>query len=113
MKVALQEASAVIVIGYSFGIQDDGSLADWRSFNVLRDAFAEKPPTPILVVNPSGQNLADLLEESLEIKCVTCFPVYWHRLVAAMDILMATAQEYSLNVCKKNIGHILRRYGKN
>lgn len=68
----------VILIGYSFGLQNvSGELDDIESFEFLM-SLLRKFPKPVLVIDPNPQLLMDRIESSIKRDCLFFLPYKWN-----------------------------------
>lgn len=83
-------ATALIVVGYSFGMTSDG-FDDGASFRMVRDLLRDKQ-VDVAIADPggSGERLAEALTEETRSNRVFYVPVYWHLFARA---LLATARQ--------------------
>jgi hypothetical protein len=71
------DRAAVVIIGYSFGAQPDGSIDDAESFSMLIDLLRWRPK-PVLVVGPDPEPLAVRLESALRLSSVSMLRCHWN-----------------------------------
>ena len=70
--------TVVILIGYSFGLQNvSGEIDDIESFEFLM-SLLRKFPKPVLVIDPNPQILIDRIEYSIKRNCLFFLPYKWN-----------------------------------
>lgn len=70
--------TVVILIGYSFGLQNvSGEIDDIESFEFLM-SLLRKFPKPVLVIDPNPQLLIDRIEYSIKRNCLFFLPYKWN-----------------------------------
>jgi hypothetical protein len=87
----LRTASAVIILGYSFGMFR-GKMDDMESFEYLLDSQAEQR-CPIFVVDPNPEPVATSIEERLHSKRVVRVALRWDDFSSALTSLMGPRDE--------------------
>ncbi len=104
----IANATAVIVVGYSFGLTSDG-FDDAASFRMVRDLLRDKQ-VDVVIVDPgdSGRRLQEALAEETRSRQVTHVPAYWHLLARA---LLGIARERGwTDLASVNANAVLDRY---
>ena len=76
----------IVVIGYSFGRQRNGSIDDAESFEFVCE-FLRKYPRRIVVVDPCPEHVAGLFENALRQRIYAC-KLYWNHLAEAACLAM-------------------------
>jgi hypothetical protein len=76
----------LLLIGYSFGRQRNGSSDDAESLEFLRELL-KKFPRQIVVVDPHPEHVAGLFEDVLRQRIYAC-ELYWNHLAEAACLAM-------------------------
>jgi hypothetical protein len=103
---ALEQAAAVVVIGYSFGIGCN-TLDDRNSYEFFCRHLRDRA-VPVVIVDPGGQALAERLGEALRTSNVILVPAFWNLLAKA--ILKSARERGASGIGEVAMGEVLALY---
>jgi len=98
---ALSGCSDLIIVGYTFGHQPDGSLNDWLSFELVRAYLADKP-VAITVIDLDPEPLVDRLKDQLRNGNIVGVVCNWEHLAGSII-------DVSRNTIENNVSGAFRR----
>ena len=80
LSKVFHSVKVVVIIGYSFGLQNiSGDIDDKESYEFLV-SLLRKYPKPILIIDPKPQILLDRIEASIKRNCLYFLPYKWNEL---------------------------------
>ncbi len=91
-----QPGRFILLIGYSFGLQPDGSIDDAESFEFLCEHL-KRFKRQIIVVDPRPEHVAGLFEQALGQRTYAC-KLYWNYFAKAVCCAIERSSQVSVNL---------------